>query len=305
VKLPDSGDNEGLMNNGLEYDLAGFTSCIGSIEVVHIRQWLISSNLKIAATGKEKFPSRAFEVMVNHRRKVLSATKAFYGSTNDKTIIKFDGAVMSIKNGLYSNYTRMIYEENGNMIEMRGMYHINDNGYHKWGTSMEPSKHSRTRAEMCWSEMCESLRKDVECFFGVLKQMFAILKYGCRFQDQSVMDHVFLTCVAIYNQRFMQSSSDEPWEELVSLHSLDADTDEADSDAAVFNRIRDINGVVPESGIGLPDGMAFEDEEDDTETDLDHDARKKMLIEHFNYLLSQDRILWPRRVGSSRPYLRK
>jgi hypothetical protein len=84
VRLPDATDNEELMNNGVEYDLAGFPSCIGSIDVVHIRQWLISSNLKIAATGKEKFSSRAFEVMVNHRRKVLSSTKEFYGATNDK-----------------------------------------------------------------------------------------------------------------------------------------------------------------------------------------------------------------------------
>ena len=40
----------------------GFTSnCLGSNNVVHIRQWCISNNLKQNSTGKENFPSRAYE----------------------------------------------------------------------------------------------------------------------------------------------------------------------------------------------------------------------------------------------------
>ena len=33
--------------------------------------------------------------------------------------------------------------------------------------------------------------KDIECFFGILKARFAILRVGMRFRDPTVLDHVF------------------------------------------------------------------------------------------------------------------
>ena len=62
-----------------------------------------------------------------------------------------------------------------------------------------------------WSEMVESLLKDVECTFGILKAIFAILKYGCRFTDMGVMDNIFKTCCTIYNQKLLARGGDEPW----------------------------------------------------------------------------------------------
>ncbi|MBC7747882.1 MAG: hypothetical protein H7Z76_04760, partial [Methylotenera sp.] len=81
---------------------------------------------------------------------------------------------------------------------MKGAYTINDNGYLQWSTMMEPSKVSASINEKMWSKMCESLRKDVEDTFGMMKQENAILKYGSRFTDQQLMDKIFKTCCAIY-----------------------------------------------------------------------------------------------------------
>ena len=44
VKLPGATEDE-VERNGWEYKLAGFPLCLGSIDVVHIRQWLLSANL--------------------------------------------------------------------------------------------------------------------------------------------------------------------------------------------------------------------------------------------------------------------
>jgi hypothetical protein len=49
--------------------------------------------------------------------------------------------------------------------------------------------------------MLESLRKDVECLLGELKQEYSILKYGSRFNYLALMDNIFLTCCATDNQR--------------------------------------------------------------------------------------------------------
>lgn len=173
--------------------------------------------------------------MVNRRGFALAATSGFYGATNDKTIIRFDKAAMRIKNGAYAHIRTTIFNKLGEEVILKGMHHINDNGYHHWATSMEPSKHSTSDEEYRWSEMLESLRKDVECYFGILKQIFAILKYGCRFQDQRVMDDIFFTCVAIRNQMKASQGDNEPW-----AYETDqiGDTD-AQKEGGVFNRMKE------------------------------------------------------------------
>ena len=66
---------------------------------------------------------------------------------------------------------------------------------------MAPSKREVDVQDYNWSEMLESLRKDIECLFGMMKQEFAILKYGSRFNSLELMDEIFLICCAIHNQR--------------------------------------------------------------------------------------------------------
>jgi hypothetical protein len=48
------------------------------------------------STGKEHYPSRAFECSTNHRGMITSVTRGFYGSVSDKSIVKFDGMNMFI-----------------------------------------------------------------------------------------------------------------------------------------------------------------------------------------------------------------
>ena len=94
-----------LYDNGAEYRVSGFPGCVCSVDCVHVRVWGVAANLKQVSTGKEKFPSRVFEAAVNHRGMIVSATKGFYGSVSDKSIVKFDGAMMAMKNGLYDANT--------------------------------------------------------------------------------------------------------------------------------------------------------------------------------------------------------
>ena len=102
-----------LYNNGAEYRVCGFPGCVCLVDCVHVRVWGVSANLKQVSTGKEKFPSRVFEAAVNHRGMIVSATKGFYGSVSDKSIVKFDGAMMAMKNGLYDENRYELYDDNG------------------------------------------------------------------------------------------------------------------------------------------------------------------------------------------------
>ena len=57
-------------------------------------------------------------------------------------------------------------------VEETGWYFICDGGYHYWKEMIAPYKHqiSGSRLEQ-WSKNLESIRKDAECTFGILKMV--------------------------------------------------------------------------------------------------------------------------------------
>ena len=50
-----------------------------------------------------------------------------------------------------------------------------------------------------FSAHIESVRKDVECVFGILKKRWKILEYGIRFRDIKVVEKVFVVCCMLRN----------------------------------------------------------------------------------------------------------
>ena len=148
IRMPDM-DQEALRSNGAEYIAAGFPPVISSLDVTHVRLWGASANLKQVSTGKEKFPSRAFEVGTNHRRIISSVTKGFYGSVVDKTIVKFDGAVQAMRAGKYFSYEYELYAADGSKYVMRGGVFLLDNGYLQLPCMMERPCHDPISALQC------------------------------------------------------------------------------------------------------------------------------------------------------------
>ena len=64
---------------------------------------------------------------------------------------------------------------------------------------MEPTKYPLNEEDTKWSKWLESVRNDVECFFGILKGRFRILKLPIIFRKKSDIDNVFFTCCTIHN----------------------------------------------------------------------------------------------------------
>ncbi len=59
--------------------------------------------------------------------------------------------------------------------------------------------------EVVWSEWLESVRKDIECFFGILKARFRFLRNCIQHHDPAVLEAAFHTACIIHN---MLHSSD-------------------------------------------------------------------------------------------------
>lgn len=115
-----------------DYHRLGFSGAMGSTDVSHIRWDSCKYSLLRSFTGKEGFPTIAYQVTVDHTGRVLAVTEGFPGAQNDKTIIRYDAAVKSIREDpAYTEAVFHLRDATGSSVECKGAYLIVDNGYHK------------------------------------------------------------------------------------------------------------------------------------------------------------------------------
>ena len=154
-----------------EYVEAGFNGCIGSADVTHVILERCHSRLKNQNLGgKSSHTTRAFQIVVNHRRQIIASTVGYPGRWNDQTIVRFDGFVTDIQKGDYlNNHKFKLKNSEGNDENYTGAWILVDGGCLNWSTLICPFKHATSIIEQRWSKWAESMRKDVECTLGILK----------------------------------------------------------------------------------------------------------------------------------------
>ena len=129
IYLPTGAYQDKVMD---EYHKLGFTGAIGSTDVTHVGWGMCPFTLGRSFTGKEGFPTIAFQVTVDHAGRALAVTKGFTGATNDKTIIRYDAAVAKIgTDPQYKDREYKLRKADGTFRTRRGCYLIVDNGYHE------------------------------------------------------------------------------------------------------------------------------------------------------------------------------
>ena len=106
------------------------------------------------------------------------------------------------------------YDNNGNIVKViyKGVWFIVDNGYLSWSCTVPPEKDPVSYKYIRFSEWLESIRKDVECTFGILKGRFLILRYGLRLESIELCDQVWKTCCALHNSLLHIDGLHEGWE---------------------------------------------------------------------------------------------
>jgi Plant transposon protein. len=126
----------------------------------------------------------------------------FWGTYNDKTIARLDPLFdLFREDGSPLKNLRWYSEKQQNgRKEHRGAYMICDGGYHEWACLVPPYKHQLLGTALeKWSQKVESMRKDVECVFGILKKRFLLLKHPIRLHDPEQIHRAFLTCCVLHN----------------------------------------------------------------------------------------------------------
>jgi DDE superfamily endonuclease len=159
----------------------------------------------------------------------------------------------------------------------QGAWLLVDNGYLAWPTTVPPIKSTNSQREIRFSRWLESMRKDVECTFGILKGRWRILKTGIRLGGVEKADKIFLTCCALHNWLLDVDGLSAPWEGAVPTNTVEDDEvmggwdgemgqhDDEDFDVLPA-AIRDLNNPVEmrnydQSGMGPGSDAILTDEE--------------------------------------------
>ena len=219
-----------------EFKAAAFDGCIGSADVTHIIMEKCHARLKNQNLGgKDSHTTRAYQLVVNHRRQILASTIGFPGRWNDTTIVRFDDFITDIQRGNYlADNVFSLYNEKGEVKLYKGAWILVDGGYPSWTSLICPFKETSSIRELRWSRWAESMRKDVECTFGIMKGKihircytlttlyiyncylyitgrWRILKTGVRLHGLQIVDDIWFTCCAFHNMLLNCDGLDRKW----------------------------------------------------------------------------------------------
>ena len=197
------------------YEQVGLPGCMGSVDVVHVKWSNCPKGDYNRAKGKESYPSLAFECISDYDRRICGVYGPQFGSRNDKHIVKNDDNVLAVAKD-WPSVKWKYFDDDGKISTETGAYLICDNGYLQWPTLLCPFMRSETNGpyESCYSANLESVRKDVECVFGILKARFGFLDTGFKHRRILVCEWVFLACCVIHNMMLDEMRREPPTERL-------------------------------------------------------------------------------------------
>jgi hypothetical protein len=134
-------------------------------------------------------------------------------------MVRLDQFISGVRDGYLlqdNDFELLDYDRLGNVISVKykGVYVIVDNGYLQWSCTVPPFTVTGDMDEIRWSKWLESMRKDVEWTFGILKGRWRILKSGLRLQGVDAVDKVWLTCCALHNWLLEIDGLNAEWSEI-------------------------------------------------------------------------------------------
>ena len=151
-------------------------------------------------------------------RKILYCSEPYLGSYNDITICANDNLCQSIQEGLLDTLSYTLIDEYGTPREVEGGYIIVDGGYNDSSWLMCPYSSGCSIDEKRWSEWVESVRKDIECTFGILKARFRLFMNPIQFHKFKQIEYAWKAAIICHNMLITYDGKDlEDWCDRVRL----------------------------------------------------------------------------------------
>ena len=123
VRMPET--TRELDLNETVYSCLGLPGCIGSMDGVHLAWDNCPAPFMPLYKGKEGYPTVAYNVTVDHSKRVMAVHGAFPGARNDRTIARTDPDVRAVRfHPLYLEHTFSMYDARGRHMTMSGMIYL-------------------------------------------------------------------------------------------------------------------------------------------------------------------------------------
>ena len=102
----------------------------------------------------------------------------------------------------------LLCQENGQPILWKGEYFIADGGYVKCQYMLDSFATTVCMEERIWSEWLESVRKDVECAFGIIKARFRFFQNPIELHSLPLIEAAWKTAIALHNMLITYDGND-------------------------------------------------------------------------------------------------
>lgn len=199
VKLPST--KEAIADVMKDYIDMGLPGMVGSMDGTVIPVMATFSERMQHIGHKSNCTGVNVAFLVAHNRQILHVTPPYPATFVDSIIQKMDYSVNQVKNDpLYTEYPVSFRDSEGNIIHSKGTTLLVDGGYPSHKVFQTGGRHYTNFSEGVYCSHLESVRKDVECTFGVLKSRFRILKYGMRIANRDTVNCVIATCAGLHNE---------------------------------------------------------------------------------------------------------
>ena len=208
-------DGEELLKSMRTYARLGLPGGLASIDVTDFPWGKVRKDMKNACNG-DKGSALLFEVIVTHEKLVLSVGKEFGSVIADKTSVKYSEFVEAMKQKLIAKdikYKLRTGMGPDDYVELSAIYLISDGGYLQWPEIICGYQYSTDPLKYKFSDWIASVRKDVECLFGILKMRWLQLRNPCDVHSPAVMRAILVTCCILNNMILRCDGLNDLWDD--------------------------------------------------------------------------------------------
>lgn len=283
------------------YSKMGLPGCVGSIDATFVPCDMLPAEYCNLLKG-DKGRGLLFNVVVDHSKRVLDVQCPVFASINDKIAVKSNLFIRDLKNK--SIYVDVVYkirtgENENDYIESSACYVIADGGYIRVPQILSgfPSG-SLDRTAYKFNDWLESVRKDVECFFGILKKRFRILKNATNLHSVKSVHYLFVACCILHNMILSIDEENIDWDAENNWKSIVSLSDPVTHDEEMQNASSEINfsEIIDDENEGCEIDFATLVEQ----TELDENAAIKFeelrgrISKHLQFVFTSKELKWPR-----------
>ena len=165
---------------------------VGSLDCVHVVWTMCPIAIQGSHKGRYKFPTFNNEASCDSSLRFLHFYAGAPGNLNDLSVLR-QGSFVS----LLKQLPKVDIVVGGSSFNFP--FFFTDGIYPPWAVLVKAPRVARSEAEGKFIKKQESVRKDIERAFGILKSRFKILKFGLAFKKSSKCVKIIRTCAVLHN----------------------------------------------------------------------------------------------------------